>query len=638
MPFAHDYVVYTRSSVASAARPTEQTCIENIMLRCLGSKRRFNAVKWPRQPWSANDYGTCNLSTCASEYGVSHGLRTKVASLQPRVLGHIQSRRDEPSSHRDFSADAHPWLRPKTAHESLHRLSSCLSSNSIILGLEKSKPSPSLRRSISAIDRITATTSTCNGRQPGGTQHGAATFAAAPSSSGNTVPCPIGSTLVLDLRQSSRDVSLVANDDPSNLMFVTWPKGEAAHVQTPLADRLVLTPARHGPQLVLQIPPRYCNLEVHNAGGNVHVEAVKEGTLAVDSGGGDVKIDSMAGTFAEIQTRGGAVSGKITAGKVYINTDSKNNNGSGEVNLSKLLSKEAVILTRDLVEDQVSAVAAYPEATWGDVTVTALYSDVAHIRTGGTPVSVNTLACSKDGSMVTDGGPVSIGCLDGTMRICSGGGDVDIAVQKNVTAIHVNSMPKFDEGDPVSVAAAAKGGTIHCHVDPSVQALAALQCGDLNIDESLPFKVLEVKAKMVKGRLGPVPDEVTAAAATATAATVSPTQAAAMDADTERSNITDKGSTTGTAPPSPVDESAATNCDGTATTATGAKPVPQDLLEFSQSDNARVTTTADAIAAEAAAAADPAVLKHIVLDAGDDGAVRLTASSWADTVRARMAG
>lgn len=66
---------------------------------------------------------------------------------------------------------------------------------------------------------------------------------------------------------------------------------------------------------------------------------------------------------------------------------------------------------------------------------------------------------------------------------------MDIAVQKNLAAIHVNSMPKFDEGDPVSVAAAAHGGAIHCHVDPTVQALAALQCGDLNIDEALPFQV-----------------------------------------------------------------------------------------------------------------------------------------------------
>lgn len=31
---------------------------------------------------------------------------------------------------------------------------------------------------------------------------------------------------------------------------------------------------------------------------------VKEGTLAVDSGGGGITIDSMAGTFAEIQSRG----------------------------------------------------------------------------------------------------------------------------------------------------------------------------------------------------------------------------------------------------------------------------------------------------------------------------------------------
>lgn len=39
----------------------------------------------------------------------------------------------------------------------------------------------------------------------------------------NSVTCPPGNTLVVDLRQSSRDVSLVANEDPSQLMFVSWP-------------------------------------------------------------------------------------------------------------------------------------------------------------------------------------------------------------------------------------------------------------------------------------------------------------------------------------------------------------------------------------------------------------------------------
>lgn len=63
------------------------------------------------------------------------------------------------------------------------------------------------------------------------------------------------------------------------------------------------------------------------------------------------------------------------------------------------------------------------------------------------------------------------------------------ALQKNVAAVHVNSMPKFDETDPVSVSAAAGGGQINCAVDPEVQALVAFQCGDLNVDESLPFEV-----------------------------------------------------------------------------------------------------------------------------------------------------
>lgn len=59
-------------------------------------------------------------------------------------------------------------------------------------------------------------------RSGGGIGRGFAT-SPEPQQSVNTVACPPGNTLVVDLRQSSRDVSLVANEDPSHLMFVSWP-------------------------------------------------------------------------------------------------------------------------------------------------------------------------------------------------------------------------------------------------------------------------------------------------------------------------------------------------------------------------------------------------------------------------------
>lgn len=461
----------------------------------------------------------------------------------------------------------------------------------------------------------------------------------------NTVPCPPGSTLVVDLRQSSRDISLAVNEDPSKLMFVSWPDGENAHVQKPIPERLVIAPARQGSPLVLHIPPRYCNLEVYTAGGKVHVAAVKEGTLAVDSGGGDITIDSMAGTFAELQSRGGHISGKITAGKVYINSDTHDGRGSGNVNLKKLLSKEAVILTRDLEDDAIPAVLAYPDAAWGDVKVTALYSDEAHIRTGGTGVSIGTLSCSQDGSLLTDGGPVSIDCLDGTMRIISGGGKVDVALQKNVATIHVNSMPKFDESDPVSVAAASHGGAIHCQVDPHVQALTALQCGDLNIDELLPFKVLGVKEKLIKGRLGPLPDTIPRAAPAASSAT----QSSEAFPDADRSSPLPVAPEPPASTQAPAGSTSTTVASSAESSASSHVPAGYENAmseahseahpsEYGQSAVAASAAGRDAAAAEAAAVADPAVMKHIVLDAGDNGAVRLTASSWADTVRSRFLG
>lgn len=53
-------------------------------------------------------------------------------------------------------------------------------------------------------------------------------------------------------------------------------------------------------------------------------------------------------------------------------------------------------------------------------------------------------------------------------------------------------------------------------------------------------------------------------------------------------------------------------------------------------DAEAMPTTSDALAAKAAAAAEPASLKHIVLDAGDKGAVKLTARSWMDGVRRKL--
>ena len=40
------------------------------------------------------------------------------------------------------------------------------------------------------------------------------------------------------------------------------------------------------------------------AGGKVHVQAIKEGSLTVESNGGDVHIGSVAGAMAEVLTAG----------------------------------------------------------------------------------------------------------------------------------------------------------------------------------------------------------------------------------------------------------------------------------------------------------------------------------------------
>lgn len=321
----------------------------------------------------------------------------------------------------------------------------------------------------------------------------------------------------MDLSGSSRDVRILVNDDPEAL---SWEEPDSLRVEGVSPDRVHMqlrqtgataAPSAAGGPLMLRVPPRFCSIDVTSGGGNVHVQAVKEGSLTVESRGGDIHIGSMAGATAELLSGGGAVTGSVTAEKVFVHTDPGTGGGSGNVRLDKLLAKEAVILARDLDTSSPLAVRSQDGAAWGSVHVTALYAEEAHIKSGGSPVSIGTLSCSADGVIISGGGPVSVAGLDGSLRVISGGGAVELQLQKNVQDVHVNSNADPSLGGAASAGgsqateSAAAAGAISCRIDPAVSAVLATCCENLNVDTALPFEALSVKGHVITAHVGPEP-------------------------------------------------------------------------------------------------------------------------------------
>lgn len=121
--------------------------------------------------------------------------------------------------------------------------------------------------------------------------------------------------------------------------------GGSLQVESIGTNRVAVRPKQPGAgpngPIVLRVPPRFCSLDITSggtsncnwrpqsdsksscpestvpqilqgqyrvylchAGGNVHVQAVKEGSLTVESRGGAVHVSSMGGATAELLTAG----------------------------------------------------------------------------------------------------------------------------------------------------------------------------------------------------------------------------------------------------------------------------------------------------------------------------------------------
>mmetsp|Transcript_19510 Transcript_19510/g.58969 ORF Transcript_19510/g.58969 Transcript_19510/m.58969 type:complete len:578 (+) Transcript_19510:301-2034(+) len=423
-----------------------------------------------------------------------------------------------------------------------------------------------------------------------------------------SVPFIAGHTIVLHQHLTSRGVRLVVNDDPSQLMFVSWPESEAIRVLQQ-EDNLFLS-LEPGTQidtpLVLNIPPRYCSAVIYSNGGNVHVGGIKEGSLLVGSNGGAIHVNSMAGTSVMFSSEGGDISGSITAGTIIMETYS-DTSASGSVRLDKLLSNDATINTRDPETpepaDATSLHAKPSDARAGEVHVTALYCDEVDICTGGADVNINTMS-TKASRVLTFGGDISIGCLDGSADLRSGGGAVQCALQKNVVTVDIYTGPLLSE-EAVSavpegslIESAMKGvfGDIQCSVDPDVQAIASMQCAQLTYNKDLHFKLLQKTESEAVARLGPSGDA---------AISGSPYSATAEDLST------------GDIP----------------SASTGESPTAGSEVDDAAHPAEHAQRGPDAAPTAAAATADPALRKRITLIAGKQGSVNLLASSWKDGVQ-----
>ena len=83
---------------------------------------------------------------------------------------------------------------------------------------------------------------------------------------------------------------------------------------------------------------------------------------------------------------------------------------------------------------------------------------------------------------------------------CIGGGAVELQLLKNVAEVHVNT-----NADAAGVAAAASGetpaavpgGAITCKIDPTVNAILATCCTNLDVDSALPFQVTSTPPQTV---------------------------------------------------------------------------------------------------------------------------------------------
>eukprot|EP00894_Picocystis_sp_ML_P001801 jgi/Pico_ML_1/52318/g3041.t2 len=141
------------------------------------------------------------------------------------------------------------------------------------------------------------------------------------------------------------------------------------------------------------VPPRFCGVDVSTCGGDVHVEAVVEADLSVDSRGGSVRVGQARGMRAYVRSGGGDVVLGDLAAHVDVET------GRGRVQARKVLGPTVHIAT-----------------VGGRVDVGAIYGETVRVTSVEGDVKVSQLS-AEDGVVETRQGMVDIKGVQGTGTI-----------------------------------------------------------------------------------------------------------------------------------------------------------------------------------------------------------------------------
>lgn len=69
------------------------------------------------------------------------------------------------------------------------------------------------------------------------------------------------------------------------------------------------------------IPERFCGVDLQSRGGSIRIQSVTEASARASSSGGDMDVGTIKGTDAAFDTGGGSLTGTVTAGGTYYETE-----------------------------------------------------------------------------------------------------------------------------------------------------------------------------------------------------------------------------------------------------------------------------------------------------------------------------
>jgi hypothetical protein len=191
-----------------------------------------------------------------------------------------------------------------------------------------------------------------------------------------------------------------------------------------------------------EIPPRFCGVSINSGGGDVRVDSVVEASVDVRSDGGNVVFGSIRGAAVRVASEGGDVVARNVAADASVDT------GGGFLKLEKLigrrvrartggglLSADAVYVSH-LDVDTRGGSCALGETRLGAAVRDGARRAASRLKTRGGFFSARGFACDVDAvvSVETSGGDCELELRTGTagyLCVRTKGGDVSLGVPES---------------------------------------------------------------------------------------------------------------------------------------------------------------------------------------------------------------